>query len=62
VRIVAETGKTVAKELGGNETTLADGVSRACRAGTASAGASDKLERVRRENTSPQRCLVLWVK
>ncbi len=52
VRIVTETGKTiaeVAEELGINETTLASWVSRARRAGTAPAGRGDELERSRRE-------------
>ncbi|MFE6946696.1 transposase [Streptomyces chartreusis] len=54
VRIVTETGKTVAevaKDLGINETTLASWVSRARRAGTAPGGGNDELERLRRENT-----------
>ncbi|MET7781194.1 transposase [Streptomyces sp. NPDC005388] len=52
VRIVTETGKTiaeVAEDLGINETTLASWVSRARRAGTAPACGSDELERLRRE-------------
>ncbi|MET8804712.1 transposase, partial [Streptomyces sp. NPDC004546] len=46
VRIVTETGKTVAevaKDLGINETTLASWVSRARRAGTAPGGGNDEL-------------------
>lgn len=79
VRIVMETGKTiaeVAEDLGINETTLASWVSRARRAGTAPAGGSDELERLRRENAQLKRdnkelvmerdvlkrCMVLWVK
>ncbi|MFE2718943.1 transposase [Streptomyces mirabilis] len=53
VRIVTETGKTIAEvaaDLGINETTLASWVSRARRAGTAPVGGSDELERLRREN------------
>ncbi|NIY69368.1 transposase [Streptomyces malaysiensis] len=55
VRIVTETGKTVAevaKDLGINETTLTSWVSRARRAGTAPGGGNDELERLRRENAS----------
>ncbi|MFE1293009.1 transposase [Streptomyces sp. NPDC058751] len=51
VRIVTETGKTiaeVAEDLGINETTLASWVSRARRAGAVTAGGSDELERLRR--------------
>ncbi|MFE2610919.1 transposase [Streptomyces mirabilis] len=76
VRIVTETGKTiaaVAEDLGINE---ASWVSRARRAGTAPVGESDELERLRRENAQLKRdnkelvmerdvlkrCMVLWVK
>lgn len=55
VRIVTETGKTIAEaaeDLGINETTLASWVSRAGRAGTAPAGGSDELERLRRRTPS----------
>jgi transposase len=79
VRIVTETGKSVAevaRDLGINETTLASWVSRARRSGTAPAGESDELERLRRENAQLKRdnkelgmerdvlkrCMVLWVK
>ncbi|UKY54727.1 transposase [Streptomyces inhibens] len=79
VRIVTETGKSigeVAMDLGINETTLATWVSRARRAGSTSAGGSDELERLRRENAQLKRdnkelvmerdvlkrCMVLWVK
>ncbi|WOX16118.1 transposase [Streptomyces sp. N50] len=76
VRIVAETGKSIAKDLGINETMLANWVSRARRAGTAPAGESDELERLWRENAQLkrynkelvmerdvlERCMVLWVK
>jgi transposase len=80
VRIVAETGKPiarVAKDLGINETTLASWVSRARRSGgPASAGESEELVRLRRENAQLKkdnkelgmerdvlkRCMVLWVK
>ncbi|MFF3849994.1 transposase [Streptomyces sp. NPDC002328] len=58
VRIVTETGKTiaeVAEDLGINETTLASWVSRARRAGTVPAGGSDELERLRRENAQLKR-------
>jgi transposase len=58
VRIVTETGKSipeVAEDLGINETTLASWVSRARRAGTAPASASDELERLRRENAQLKR-------
>ncbi|MFF4402796.1 transposase [Streptomyces sp. NPDC001480] len=58
VRIVTETGKTiaeVAKDLGINETTLASWVSRARRAGTAPGGGNDELERLRRENAQLKR-------
>ncbi|MFE7843547.1 transposase [Streptomyces sp. NPDC057474] len=78
VRIVMETGKTiaeVAEDLGINETTLASWVSRARRTGAAPAG-GDELERLRRENAQLRRdnkelvmerdvlkrCMVLWVK
>ncbi|MFD4723238.1 transposase [Streptomyces sp. NPDC058423] len=59
VRIVTETGKTVAevaKDLGINETTPS-WVSRARRAGTAPGGGSDELERLRlrRENAQLKR-------
>ncbi|WP_327434656.1 transposase [Streptomyces sp. NBC_01236] len=79
VRIVTETGKPIAEvatDLGINETTLASWVSRARRAGTASDGESDQLERLRRENAQLKRDnkelvmerdvlkrgMVLWVK
>jgi len=79
VRIVTETGKTlaeVARDLGINETTLATWVSRARQAGTAGAGESEELARLRRENLQLKRdvkelamerdvlkrCMVLWVK
>jgi transposase len=80
VRIVTETGKPiaqVAKDLGINETTLASWVSRARRAGGAeTAGESEELARLRRENAQLKkdnkelamerdvlkRCMVLWVK
>lgn len=79
VRIVTETGKSVAeaaKDLGINETTLASWVSRARRAGTASPGGSDEVQRLRRENAQLKRdnkelvmerdvlkrCMLLWVK
>ncbi|ELP64184.1 transposase [Streptomyces turgidiscabies] len=58
VRIVTETGKTiaeVAEDLGINEATLASWVSRARRAGTVPAGGSDELERLRRENAQLRR-------
>lgn len=51
VRIVTETGETiaaVAEDLGINETTLASWVSRARRATTAPVGESDELGRTRR--------------
>ena len=51
VRIVAETGKPIAQDLGINESTLASWVSRAGRADEATAtGESDDLARLRREN------------
>ncbi|KAB1987430.1 transposase [Streptomyces triticiradicis] len=51
VRIVAETGKPIAQDLGINETTLASWVSRARRASEATAaGESEELARLRREN------------
>jgi transposase len=53
VRIIMETGKTiaeVAEDLGINETTLASRVSRARRTGAGPAGGGDELERLRREN------------
>ncbi|WP_369393242.1 transposase [Streptomyces sp. CG1] len=54
VRIVTETGKSiaqVAKDLGIHETTLASWVSRASRAdGAGTAGESEELARLRREN------------
>lgn len=80
VRIVTETGKPipqVAKDLGINETTLATWVSRARRGGgAATAGESEELDRLRRENAQLKRdnkelgmerdvfkrCMVLWVK
>ncbi|MET8137279.1 transposase [Streptomyces sp. NPDC005251] len=55
VRIVAQTGKSVAevaRDLGINETTLANWVSRARRAGTAPAGERDEMERLRGEMPS----------
>ncbi|WP_416982825.1 transposase [Streptomyces sp. T028] len=58
VRIVTETGKTiaeVAEDLGINETTLASWVSRARQAGAAPAGGSGELERLRRENAQLKR-------
>ncbi|MGW6154179.1 transposase [Streptomyces sp. NPDC055144] len=58
VRIVTETGKSiaeVAKDLGINETTLATWVSRARQAGTRPAGGSEELERLRRENAQLKR-------
>ena len=58
VRIVTETGKTiaeVAEDLGINETTLASWVSRARRAATAPADGSEELERLRRENAQLKR-------
>lgn len=58
VRIVAETGKTlaeVARDLGINETTLATWVSRARQAGTAGSGESEELARLRRENLQLKR-------
>lgn len=58
VRIVMETGKTiaeVAEDLGINETTLASWVSRARRTGTAPAGGGDELERLRRKNAQLRR-------
>ncbi|MEV0469641.1 transposase [Streptomyces sp. NBC_00988] len=58
VRIVTETGKTIAEvadDLGINETTLASWVSRARRTWTAPAGGSDELERLRRENAQLKR-------
>ncbi|KOV57279.1 transposase [Streptomyces sp. MMG1121] len=58
VRIVTETGRTiaeVAKDVGINETTLASWVSRARRAGTAPGGGDDELERLRRENAQLKR-------
>lgn len=58
VRIVMETGKTiaeVAEDLGINETTLASWVSRARRTRTAPAGGGDELERLRRENAQLRR-------
>ncbi|WP_019884742.1 transposase [Streptomyces purpureus] len=80
VRIVAETGKPiaqVAQDLGISETTLASWVSRARKAGAATAtGESEELARLRRENAQLKkdnkelamerdvlkRCMVLWVK
>ena len=80
VRIVTETGKPiaqVAKDLGINETTLASWVSRARRAdGAGTAGESEELARLRRENAQLKkdnkeramerdvlkRCMVLCVK
>ncbi|MEU9453715.1 transposase [Streptomyces sp. NPDC048277] len=58
VRIVTESGKTiaeVAEDLGINETALASWVSRARRAGAAPAGGSDEPERLRRENAHLKR-------
>jgi len=58
VRIVTETGKTlaeVARDLGINETTLATWVSRARQAGVAGAGESEKLAQLRRENLQLKR-------
>ena len=58
VRIVTETGKSVAevaRDLGINETTPASWVSRVRRAGTAPAGEGDELERLRRENAQLKR-------
>ena len=58
VRIVVETGKTlaeVARDLGINETTLATWVSRVRQAGTASSGESEELARLRRENLQLKR-------
>ncbi|MEU9408880.1 transposase [Streptomyces sp. NPDC048281] len=58
VRIVTETGKTiaeVAEDLGINETTLASWVSRARRTGVAPAGGSDEPERLRPENAQLKR-------
>jgi transposase len=58
VRIVAETGRTlaeVARDLGINETTQATWVSRARQAGTASSGESEELVRLRRENLQLKR-------
>ncbi|MFC5958861.1 transposase [Streptomyces pratens] len=62
VRIVTETGKSVpevVKDLGINGTTLASWVSRARRTGSAPAGTSDELERLRlrlrRENAQLKR-------
>ncbi|WP_328770101.1 transposase [Streptomyces sp. NBC_00286] len=58
VRIVTETGKTiaeVAKDLGVNETTLASWVSRARRAGSTPGGGGDEMERLRRENAQLKR-------
>jgi len=58
VRIVTETGKTlaeVARDLGINETTLATWVSRARQAGAAGAGESEELARLRRENLQLKR-------
>jgi transposase len=57
VRIVVETGKTiaeVAEDLGINETTLASWVFRVRRTGAAPAG-GDELERLRRENVQLRR-------
>jgi transposase len=80
VRIVTETGKPIAQvalDLGINETTLASWVSRARRAAVAeTAGESEELARLRRENAQLKkdnkelamerdvlkRCMVLWVK
>ena len=79
VRIVAETGKPIpqlAQDLGINETTPASWVSRARRAGGATAtGESEELAPLRRANTQLKkdtkelamerdvfkRCMVLWV-
>ncbi|MBY8889442.1 transposase [Streptomyces sp. PTM05] len=58
VRIVTETGKTiaeVAEDLGINETTLASWVSSPRRAGAVPAVGSDELERLRRENAQLKR-------
>ncbi|MFI6449903.1 transposase [Kitasatospora sp. NPDC050543] len=58
VRIVAETGKTlaeVARDLGINETTLATWVSRARQAAGTGSGESEELARLRRENTQLKR-------
>ncbi|MEU9457025.1 transposase [Streptomyces sp. NPDC048277] len=58
VRIVTETGKTiaeVAEDLGINETALASWVSHVRRAGAAPAGGSDEPERWRRENAQLKR-------
>uniref|UniRef100_UPI003D745FC0 transposase n=1 Tax=Actinacidiphila sp. bgisy160 TaxID=3413796 RepID=UPI003D745FC0 len=58
VRIVAETGKTlaeVARDLGINETTLATWVSRARQAGATRSGESEELARLRRENLQLKR-------
>jgi len=58
VRIVAETGKTlaeVARDLGMNETTLATWVSRARQVGGTGSGESDELARLRRENAQLKR-------
>lgn len=76
---MTETGKSVvevARGLGINETALASWVSRAHWTGTAPAGESDEMERLRRENAKPKRdnkelvmerdvlrrCKALWVK
>jgi transposase len=62
VRIVTETGKPitqVAKDLGINETTLASWVSRARMAGRAeTAGESEELARLRRENAQLKKVCV----
>ncbi|MEU7384859.1 transposase [Streptomyces sp. NPDC042207] len=53
VRIVTETGKSVAEvaqDLGVKETTLGSWVARARRAGTSGAAESEELARLRREN------------
>lgn len=58
VRIVAETGKTlaeVARDLGINETTLATWVSRARQAGGTGSEESEELARLRRENSQLKR-------
>ncbi|MEU9899958.1 transposase [Streptomyces phaeochromogenes] len=58
VRIVTETGKTIAEvadDLGVNETTLASRVSGARRTRAAPAGESDVLEWLRRDNAQLKR-------
>ncbi|MFF6866437.1 transposase [Streptomyces ardesiacus] len=58
VRIVTETGKTVAevaKDLGIDETTLASWVLQARRAGAVPGGGNDELERLRREDAQLKR-------